>query len=320
MSTAAGTFVTGSKARYDPFGTMTTAPATNPSISSHGFTGHRHNNTGTNNLGLIYMNARYYMPEIGRFISPDTIVPNPQNPQSYNRYSYVLNSPMNYTDPTGHRPTSGCEYENCDLGASSNDYLWQQPDGQLTPWDPTLIEPRYDAVTFGSSADVGGGVLGPLGIKGSIGFQVLYNTQSHELTSFLNYSSSASNTGVIGNFSFYLGGVSKLGESNYAYRGSARSISGTGSAGLLGLTTGISVESGDNPFNPQGTFTEYVGWAPGMGASLAVSDAHSVPILTNNLETGESSWDIVTYINEDWQAQFDYYSNAWATLTSWFGN
>ena len=28
----------------------------------HGFTGHRHNNTGTNNLGLIYMNARYYMP------------------------------------------------------------------------------------------------------------------------------------------------------------------------------------------------------------------------------------------------------------------
>ena len=40
MSTAAGTFVTGSKARYDPFGTFTTAtPGSNPSISSHGFTG-----------------------------------------------------------------------------------------------------------------------------------------------------------------------------------------------------------------------------------------------------------------------------------------
>ena len=47
-------------------------------------------------------NARYYLPEMGRFISPDTIVPDPVNPQSYNRYSYVLNSPMNYTDPTGH--------------------------------------------------------------------------------------------------------------------------------------------------------------------------------------------------------------------------
>ena len=82
---------------------MTTAPATNPSISSHGFTGHRHNNTGTNNLGLIYMNARYYMPEIGRFVSPDTIVPEPGNPQSFNRYSYTRNNPMNFTDPSGHR-------------------------------------------------------------------------------------------------------------------------------------------------------------------------------------------------------------------------
>ena len=106
--------MTGSKARYDPFGTFTTAtPGSNPSISSRGFTGHRHNNTGTHNLGLIYMNARYYMPEIGRFISPDTIVPEPANPQSFNRYSYVLNSPMNYTDPSGHAESSGCEYEGC---------------------------------------------------------------------------------------------------------------------------------------------------------------------------------------------------------------
>jgi len=84
----AGALVTGSTTRYDPFGTMTTAPATNPAISSHGFTGHRMNNTGVNDLGLIYMNARYYLPEVGRFVSPDSIVPEPGNPQSYNRYSY----------------------------------------------------------------------------------------------------------------------------------------------------------------------------------------------------------------------------------------
>ena len=35
-------------------------------------------------------------------LSPDTIVPDPKNPQSLNRYSYVLNNPLNYTDPTGH--------------------------------------------------------------------------------------------------------------------------------------------------------------------------------------------------------------------------
>ena len=65
------------------------------------FTGQRSDNTG-----LYYYGARYYDPEIGRFISADTIVPNPSNPQSLNRYSYCLNNPLKYTDPTGHDPYS----------------------------------------------------------------------------------------------------------------------------------------------------------------------------------------------------------------------
>jgi hypothetical protein len=52
------------------------------------------------------MRARWYDPTLGRFISPDTIVPNPQNPQSFNRYSYVLNRPTVFTDPTGHKACS----------------------------------------------------------------------------------------------------------------------------------------------------------------------------------------------------------------------
>jgi murein DD-endopeptidase MepM/ murein hydrolase activator NlpD len=59
------------------------------------------------------MNARYYLPEGGRFISPDTLVPDPGNPQSFNRYSYVRNNPVNLTDPTGHR----------EIGANENDLL-----------------------------------------------------------------------------------------------------------------------------------------------------------------------------------------------------
>lgn len=54
--------------------------------------------------GLYNYNARLYSPDFGRFISPDTIVSDPTNPQSLNRYSYVLNNPLNYTDPTGHEP------------------------------------------------------------------------------------------------------------------------------------------------------------------------------------------------------------------------
>jgi hypothetical protein len=47
------------------------------------------------------MNGRVYDPELGRFISADPRVPQPQNTQSHNRYSYVLNNPLSYTDPSG---------------------------------------------------------------------------------------------------------------------------------------------------------------------------------------------------------------------------
>ncbi len=114
---ASGVLVSGSLARYDPYGVYRTKPPStvNPDISDRGFTGHRMNNTGTNDLGLVYMNARYYLPEIGRFISADSIVPDPQNPQSFNRYSYVLNSPMNFVDPTGHMESDGCDLGGCNL-------------------------------------------------------------------------------------------------------------------------------------------------------------------------------------------------------------
>jgi RHS repeat-associated protein len=49
--------------------------------------------------GLYYYGARYYDPELGRFIQPDTIVPYPDDPQTLNRYSYVNNNPLKYTDP-----------------------------------------------------------------------------------------------------------------------------------------------------------------------------------------------------------------------------
>ncbi len=52
--------------------------------------------------GLYYYGARYYDPKLARFISADTIVPNPRDPQALNRYSYVLNNPLLYIDPSGH--------------------------------------------------------------------------------------------------------------------------------------------------------------------------------------------------------------------------
>jgi RHS repeat-associated protein len=61
------------------------------------FTGQREDAT----IGLYYFNARYLDPQIGRFTQADTIVPEPGDPQALNRYAYVLNNPVRYTDPTG---------------------------------------------------------------------------------------------------------------------------------------------------------------------------------------------------------------------------
>jgi hypothetical protein len=53
---------------------------------------------------LYYYNARYYDPHVGRFIQPDTLVPDPLNPQAWNRFSYCYNNPTSYVDPSGHIP------------------------------------------------------------------------------------------------------------------------------------------------------------------------------------------------------------------------
>lgn len=62
-----------------------------------GFTGHEH----ADHVGLIHMGGRVYDPILGRFTGPDPFVQFPDNTQSYNRYSYVLNNPLSNTDPSG---------------------------------------------------------------------------------------------------------------------------------------------------------------------------------------------------------------------------
>jgi RHS repeat-associated protein len=67
------------------------------SATKRNYTGQYRDDTG-----LLYYHARYYDPVLGRFISPDTLVPDPTDPQDLNRYTYAKNNPMRYTDPTGH--------------------------------------------------------------------------------------------------------------------------------------------------------------------------------------------------------------------------
>jgi len=89
---------------YSPFGARrggdwTSVTAVGLDLyTNRGFTGHEH----IEEMGLIHMNGRVYDPEIGRFLSADPYVQSPHSSQSYNRYAYVQNNPLKYTDPSGH--------------------------------------------------------------------------------------------------------------------------------------------------------------------------------------------------------------------------
>jgi len=89
---------------FDPFGAKVDAygAAMSPEMGDVklGFTGHRHDDE----LGLIDMRGRVYDATQKRFLSPDPHVTDPVFGQNYNRYSYVLNNPLRYTDPTGFNP------------------------------------------------------------------------------------------------------------------------------------------------------------------------------------------------------------------------
>jgi RHS repeat-associated protein len=52
--------------------------------------------------GYYFYNARHYDPEIGRFVTADTVIDGELSTQGWNRYSYVHNNPIIYKDPTGH--------------------------------------------------------------------------------------------------------------------------------------------------------------------------------------------------------------------------
>jgi RHS repeat-associated protein len=105
--------------------------------TDHKFTGQKQDASG-----LYYFNARYYDPELGSFLSPDTLVPDPTNLHDYNRYMAFRGNPMKYTDPTGHEPIHHsnypCSYHPC----VKENGLWVR----VPAWTPALQKQYYGAV------------------------------------------------------------------------------------------------------------------------------------------------------------------------------
>jgi RHS repeat-associated protein len=90
--------------------------------------------------GLVYMNARYYDPVTGQFVSPDTLVPDATNLFDYNRYMYVRGNPLKYTDPTGH-----CSVTEDGQRADDDRDCWAYVYEILRLWsiDPTYWDQRF---------------------------------------------------------------------------------------------------------------------------------------------------------------------------------
>jgi len=106
MTDESGAIVPNSRSSFDAWGARRNSNWTDTgnfginmiSLDTRGFTGHEHDDE----IGLINMNARMYDAKLGRFLSPDTFVQFPYSTQGMNRYTYVNNNPISYTDPSGH--------------------------------------------------------------------------------------------------------------------------------------------------------------------------------------------------------------------------
>jgi RHS repeat-associated protein len=103
-----------SERRYSPFGEIryswTANPSTTPpyTLIRYTFTSQYSYlddpaSSASQGFGLMFYVSRWYDPSLGRFTQLDSIVPtSTQGTQAWDRYAYVNNNPVRYTDPTGH--------------------------------------------------------------------------------------------------------------------------------------------------------------------------------------------------------------------------
>jgi RHS repeat-associated protein len=123
-------------ARRNPKWHSFAAPA--PSTTTRGFTGHE----DEEDLGLVNMKGRIYDPKLGRFLTPDPVVSRPHDGQSWNPYSYVLNNPLAYTDPSGFDEiVAGGSYAN-DAGSQAGTIV-QHIIGASAPAGSTPTAPAH---------------------------------------------------------------------------------------------------------------------------------------------------------------------------------
>jgi RHS repeat-associated protein len=112
-------------------------------------------------FGLVNMNGRVYDPVLGMMISPDNYVQDASNSGNFNRYAYVLNNPLKYTDPSGEFIV-----ESMIIGAFIN-LAFQDISGNISSTGDYFMAIGIGAASGAAGAWVGGATAGAIG---NIGF------------------------------------------------------------------------------------------------------------------------------------------------------
>ncbi|KUO22338.1 hypothetical protein AQJ91_05050 [Streptomyces dysideae] len=122
MVTAVGGVVT--RRRYTPFGKQRGTTENLPSTIDRGYLGQPEDDS----TGLSMLGARMYDPSLARFLSADEIA-KPYSPQQLNAYSYSVNNPVAYSDPSGFEPHNGdpCLYSLRDCPKEVQDSVGYDP-------------------------------------------------------------------------------------------------------------------------------------------------------------------------------------------------
>ena len=122
-------------------------------------------------------------------MQPDSIIPDLSNPQSWNRYSYVTNRPVNFSDPTGHRLDDGCSTVGCSLSQFQKDQdaqkvaklekqsnrrkCWAGDEKKCSGFDKALL--ALDNLDLGHGTiqvGLGGNIFAGIGIRADIGVAI----------------------------------------------------------------------------------------------------------------------------------------------------
>jgi len=149
-----------SQQRYMPFGQVRNSIGS-ITQTDFGYTGQRNEAY----MGLMDYRSRWYDGSLGRFIQPDSIVPGVGDSQGWNRYSYVRNSPIRFSDPDGHEAKDRCDYYggvNCHTPSTpisipiSKGSKWSSSNVSTTSAQEVSGSLPYTQISYGTQAEESG--------------------------------------------------------------------------------------------------------------------------------------------------------------------